>query len=146
MGNFGSWLGQVQLADFPAVFFHICHGTQQAVVTLYRAYQNVWAIISDRNELFDKYKYKISWVGQSTSVCGAFGLLTPSARWARIRSGPPKVRGLQPEYTLRNQGFVENLVTTHKHRGFEQPFGCLIDIYNNFGDKYKYEHKLRYCR
>ena len=21
------------LADFPAVFFHICHGTQQAVVT-----------------------------------------------------------------------------------------------------------------
>ena len=29
------------LADFPAVFFHICHGTQQAVVTPYRAYQNV---------------------------------------------------------------------------------------------------------
>ena len=29
------------LADFPAVFFHICHGTQQAVVTAYRAYQNV---------------------------------------------------------------------------------------------------------
>ena len=30
-----------KLADFPAVFFHICHGTQQAVVTPYRAYQNV---------------------------------------------------------------------------------------------------------
>ena len=29
------------VADFPAVFFHICHGTQQAVVTPYRAYQNV---------------------------------------------------------------------------------------------------------
>ena len=29
------------VADFPAVFFHICHGTQQAVVTAYRAYQNV---------------------------------------------------------------------------------------------------------
>ena len=31
----------VGVADFPAVFFHICHGTQQAVVTAYRAYQNV---------------------------------------------------------------------------------------------------------
>ena len=33
------------VADFPAVFFHIsfgiCHGTQQAVVTAYRVYQNV---------------------------------------------------------------------------------------------------------
>ena len=29
------------VADFPAVFFHICHGTQQAVVTAYREYQNV---------------------------------------------------------------------------------------------------------
>ena len=43
------------LADFPAVFFHICHGKQQAVVTPYRAYQNVWAIISDRNELFEQF-------------------------------------------------------------------------------------------
>ena len=43
------------LADFPAVFFHICHGTQQAVVTPYRAYQNVWAPISDRNELFEPF-------------------------------------------------------------------------------------------
>ena len=45
----------LKLADFPAVFFHICHGTQQAVVTPYRAYQNVWATISDRNELFEQF-------------------------------------------------------------------------------------------
>ena len=47
------------LADFPAVFFHIsfgiCHGTQQAVVTAYRVYQNVWTSISGRNERFGPF-------------------------------------------------------------------------------------------
>ena len=47
------------LADFPAVFFHIslgiCHGTQQAVVTAYRVYQNVWTSISGRNERFEPF-------------------------------------------------------------------------------------------
>ena len=47
------------LAGFPAVFFHIslgiCHGTQQAVVTAYRVYQNVWTSISGRNERFEPF-------------------------------------------------------------------------------------------
>ena len=42
-----------------AVFFHIslgiCHGTQQAVVTAYRVYQNVWTSISGRSERFEPF-------------------------------------------------------------------------------------------
>ena len=65
-------------------------------------------------------------------------------------SGPHEVgsavRGLRPKYLLRplarvhivslrpsaaNQGLAKNLAPTHPltdpHRGFKQPFGCLID-------------------
>ena len=42
------------VADFPAVFFHICHGTQQAVVT---AYREPWV---------HQYKYKY-WINQGAS-------------------------------------------------------------------------------
>ena len=35
------WIVGFILADLPAVFFKLCHGTQQAVVTAYRVYKNV---------------------------------------------------------------------------------------------------------
>ena len=47
------------------------------------------------------------------------------------------VGGLWPEIR-----FVENLIPTHPHRGFDQPIGCLISDYFSYSLKFDLQWQL----